>query len=83
MPTSTILLLLLLLIQLSTSIQQSIDLVPKLIRRPTHLDHYLCRQLHNGIGLRAIAVTVCRKKNFCILETFLPCFSSFFSPQRI
>ncbi|KAH9413418.1 hypothetical protein DERP_007894 [Dermatophagoides pteronyssinus] len=65
MPTSTILLLLLLLIQLSTSIQQSIDLVPKLIRRPTHLDHYLCRQLHNGIGLRAIAVTnlsgdVCR-----------------------
>nr|XP_027203711.1 uncharacterized protein LOC113797516 [Dermatophagoides pteronyssinus] len=61
MLTSTILLL----IQLSTSIQQSIDLVPKLIRRPTHLDHYLCRQLHNGIGLRAIAVTnlsgdVCR-----------------------
>nr|XP_046908708.1 uncharacterized protein LOC124490282 [Dermatophagoides farinae] len=44
---------------------EPIDLVPKLIRRHTHLDHYLCRQLHNGVGIRAIAVTnlsgnVCR-----------------------
>ncbi|KPM07085.1 hypothetical protein QR98_0055680 [Sarcoptes scabiei] len=28
-----------------------------MIRRPMHLDHLLCRQIHNGVGVRAIAVT--------------------------
>ena len=35
-----------------------LELTPKLVRWPTHLDHYLCRQLHSGIGIRSHAVTV-------------------------
>ncbi|OTF71623.1 hypothetical protein BLA29_012881 [Euroglyphus maynei] len=64
---------------IATASPESIDLIPKIIRRPTHIDHFLCRQLHNGIGIRSIAVTVsifqfvCIKKiNFSKINDVLP-----------
>ncbi|KAH9392667.1 hypothetical protein TYRP_005752 [Tyrophagus putrescentiae] len=34
-----------------------VELIPKMVRWPTHIDHYLCKQLHNGLGVRSHAVT--------------------------
>lgn len=36
---------------------EPVQLIPKMVRWPTHLDHYLCKQLHNGPGVRSYAIT--------------------------